>query len=187
VLQVLRATYRRYLAARDQYDLIADELETLFQQLFILLAAQRAVGQAYTDALPPATAPVPAEPIARSLKIYFRGDGSASIQIDGKPPFRLSRGLAALLKRLATDEGPSNDKLVGWKSRPSLLLWFQKTCGKPVGERLVNKRVHDLRNALEKAGFERGLVQTNLDMGRRFALPRKSSRVPPTLAQGVRR
>jgi hypothetical protein len=109
---------------------------------------------------------------AYRLKITPNPDGSSMIAIDDVKPFRLSRGLTAFLKKLAADEGESEDALVAWKPRPALREWFAEQTRNAVAPSYVNNRVEVLRRHLRAAGLKRELVHTDDVKGVRFALRR---------------
>ena len=177
VLRYAHELLRQVLEARDRYDELVERLE-----LYLETQIEYLDTEGYS--LRP---PAPAHsrlPVARRLKIRRNPDSSGTVQIDDEKPFRLSAGLTDYLEHLASDDAPSDDFLVAWKSRASLWEWLRKYSGKDVDAQYVNKRTDDLRRALRKAGIARELVHSHRGKGVRFALWR-SSPVSPRVVGGV--
>ncbi|MGA9567708.1 MAG: hypothetical protein WBS19_19440 [Candidatus Korobacteraceae bacterium] len=161
------------------YELVRRGLETLdvagqlFEQAECLLLAK--LEQHTLDTLSfdhPGPRLLMTPDAAYRLKITPNPDGSSMIGIDDVKPFRLSRGLTAFLKRLAADDGETEDALVAWKPRAALREWFAEQTVNPVAPSYVNNRVEVLRRCLRMAGLKRELVHTDDVKGVRFALRR---------------
>ena len=116
-------------------------------------------------------------PVAQSLVVKARPDDSADFQIDGGHTFRLSPRPAELLAYLASSEGSTEDALMPWRSRESIVKWLEKRTGKPMRRQYVNNLVCLLRTAFRKAGLDPDLLQTHKRKGIRLALKRQVARV----------
>lgn len=116
-------------------------------------------------------------PVARRLEIVRYPNGWAEIHIDAEVPFLLPPDLTDYLELLAWDDGSSTDMLVPWKSREKVRQWLRSQRKKDMRPQLVNKRVHDLQEALREAGIKRKLIHTHPLKGIRFALMRGQGRL----------
>jgi hypothetical protein len=112
--------------------------------------------------------------VAHNLDIQPQPDGSAEMMIDGGRKFFLGPRLAEVFKFIASagKDGAGEDPLVGWRSRQEILKFLSDSTGEEFRKQYVNNMVHLLKKALRKAGYDRGLIQTNRQKGIRFALKR---------------
>ncbi len=111
------------------------------------------------------------DPIAYNLSFHWRGDGSATVSIDGGVKFVLAPQLAQVFQFIAsgkTDPG-GLDPLVGWRSRTEIAALLERFSHRAVNASYVNNLVHRLRKVLRKAGYEGNLIQTHRQKGVRFA------------------
>jgi len=103
----------------------------------------------------------------------------------------LPRALGELLRLLRSDNGQSDDQLIGWWSVADIIEWVEK--GKKDFPRhpawharrkhRVAQLVYRLRVTFDGAGIDRTLIQTSASKGIRLALVRKralpESQMPP--------
>jgi hypothetical protein len=125
--------------------------------------------------------------VAHNLDIRSRPNGSAVVSIDGGRKFALAQQPAEFFWFIASgdkDRGGS-DPLVGWRSRSEILEFLAQSAERCFHPRYINNLVHRVKNALRKAGYSPGLIQTHRQKGLRFALkrgPRVSSPVSSDLS-----
>jgi len=117
------------------------------------------------------------------VKIERDADGYSTVKIvvtsDQIYEFRMSPVLAELLTILAEDSGIRNDALVGWKSRSELVRRLSVKNGHALSPQRIRVRISRLRDALDAVGVMKQYVQTNRQLGYRFAV-----RVKPPLEMG---
>jgi hypothetical protein len=108
-----------------------------------------------------------------SLKVSKRADGSAGVRIDGGPEFELPKALADLLWVLAQDSGRSEDGLVGFKTLDEVGILLAKKQGRHSSRHAITQSIYRLRAFLgDRGGVNPFLVQTDRELGVRFALKR---------------
>ena len=124
--------------------------------------------------------------VAHNLDIQSRPDGSAVVSIDGGRKFVLAQQPAEFFWFIASGERDrcGSDPLVGWRSRSEILDFLAKSAGRSYHPRYINNLVNRLKNALRKAGYSSGLIQTHRQKGLRFALKR-GPRVLPQLSSDL--
>lgn len=104
------------------------------------------------------------------FRIEFLANGSAAVRVDGKH-LTLSTTLGTLLEALASDQGPSPDHLVAWKSAAEITERMARRLGRIANRHALRQNLWRLRRKLETAGVNRYLVQTR-GAQMRFALRR---------------
>lgn len=157
---------RNIFLARERYEELLEKFE-----FYLLRQRERLLHSNVPSVRAHALLPFPAG--VRRLRISRNPNGSGFIEIDNEKAFRLSCGLTDFLEYLASDDGgDSGDPLVSWKSRAAIRACFEKRTGRTLTAGIVNKRVRDLRKALDAAGIKRKLILTNNAKGVRFALVR---------------
>jgi len=110
-------------------------------------------------------------PLAYSLFVKPRPDGSAEFSIDGGSGFVLGPRLAGFFKFMASgSSAPGDDGHGNWRSRAETVQFLRESAAREVPARYVNNLVHLLRKALRKAGYDRNLIQTHRQKGVRLAL-----------------
>lgn len=111
------------------------------------------------------------DPIAYNLSFTWRGDGSATVSIDGGAKFLLPPQLAEVFQFIATGKANprARDALAGWRSRAEIAALLERSAHRPFTISYVNNLVHRLRQVLRKAGYDRNLIQTHKQKGVRFA------------------
>jgi hypothetical protein len=112
------------------------------------------------------------DPVAYNLDIQQRADGSVEFAIDGGDKFSLGPRLAEVFQFLASGDKDRSEKdaLVGWRSRTEIIKFLEESTGKSFRTNYVNNMVHLLKEALRKAGYDRGMIQTHRQKGVRLAL-----------------
>lgn len=116
----------------------------------------------------------PFEAKAFSIKTEWRADGRGHFQIDDGKPFVLPPLLSQLLSILSRDTGPNSDSLVGWKTHKEIAEELSKKTRRQFSKHTVIQNIYRLRDQLFLRGVPRSMIQTNPDLGVRFALIRKS-------------
>jgi hypothetical protein len=107
---------------------------------------------------------------ASSLHVARSPDGSGEVSISGRPAFRLSPKLAALIEILATRGELADDGLPAWRTTSEVAAALSKATGRPVRARDVPRIVYNLRRAFRDAGENWFIVCTNPRLGVRLAL-----------------
>ena len=106
-----------------------------------------------------------------SAALVAQPDGSAVAKIDGTdiplPPF-----VAALLEILMADSDVAADKFVGWKSPATIQFGLNQRTKREHSKAAVKELVLRLRDLLQRHGLDRFLVESNRQLGYRFALRR---------------
>ncbi len=117
---------------------------------------------------------------ASSLEIAEQDDGSFRVRIDGRPEFKLSPLLGALLSILAAENGFQPGEKVSWKILSEIPGLLESKTSKKFSEHAVSQLVSRLRKELFANGENPGLVQTNRRLGAvRFAFQRKAPNPVP--------
>ena len=111
-----------------------------------------------------------AEAGVASMDLTFRSDGSATVRVNGRPPFTLTPKLAALLDILAAPGRDAGDGLVGWRTRAEVAAALSKRTGRSMSPTGVTQSIHVLRRTFRTAGENWLLFQKHSRLGVRFAL-----------------
>lgn len=161
----------------DRLDLVLDSLEMELlelQQTYLPLPEPAPARRGYRrnvkrcgDATTPST---PAVAFAKDIQFVRRGDGGATVCIDGGTWFTLQPMPASLLAALLSAHQSDKPDTGRWKSYEFI--------ANEIGESLVDKRVRHrisqlvylLRNVLQKHGASPDLIETDRRMGARFRL-----------------
>jgi hypothetical protein len=141
------------------------------QALSFLIAVARAAGE-HVDIPSPGHLPV-----VHSLICRRNPDDSAEFQVDGGGFFGLPPRLSQFLLFLASAPKGGEDALVAWRSREDLVEFLEVQTGHKIPRRYVNNVVHLLKNAVQKVGLDRRLIQTHERKGVRLALKHQSAAV----------
>ena len=107
---------------------------------------------------------------AHSVQFTLLADGSARVQIDGRPGLPLPPSVAALFQILKGDGGTRTDQMVGWKTVADIKQALHKSTGWSFTDRAVKELVFRLRRKLEAHGELPYLVQSRRKLGYRLAL-----------------
>lgn len=116
-----------------------------------------------------------------SLDVKQFANGRAEFEIENRQ-LTLSPRLSTLLIALSRDTGPSENGLVGWKSIPELAEMIhgpkhgsfpEKKDDRKKLHRAILQSLYLLRNAFSAAGVNPYLIQSNAELGYRFALKRR--------------
>jgi len=164
----LRSELRAVRAALERQ---VDRLDRMEQDLSVVIEVARAAG------LPVDLPPPGRGPVVHSLICRRSPDDSAEFQADGGGFFGLPPRLSQFLLYLASAPKGGEDALVSWRSRENLVGFLQVQTGRKIPCRYVNNIVHLLKNAFQKAGLDRRLIQTHTRKGVRLALKYQPSPV----------
>jgi hypothetical protein len=118
-------------------------------------------------------APRSSAPIASSLDIRQRANGSAEVRIDHGKPIRLSKIPTELLTILASGDS-GEDGLVHWKTPDEIGRRLGSRLHRGFKRKTLNHKIYLLREALADGGADRWLVQRDSIKGYRFALRREA-------------
>jgi hypothetical protein len=157
----LRSELRAVRAALERQ---VDRIDRMEQDLSVVIEAARAAGE------PINFSTLGHMPVAHSLNYRRNADDSAEFQIDGGGYFYLPPRLSQVLLFLASAPKAGEDALVTWRSREDLVEFLQRQIGREIPTRYVNNIVHLLKNAFQKVGLDRRLIQTHKRKGVRLAL-----------------
>jgi hypothetical protein len=115
-----------------------------------------------------------AEPVVYNLIGKPRSDGSVEFVINGQGKLSLGPRLAEVFIFLTGGESErdENQDLAGWRTRAQILQFLEQSGSRTFRRAYVNNLVHLLRRALQKAGYDRRLIQTNRQRGVRLAYQR---------------
>lgn len=121
-------------------------------------------------------APQPCRDVVYNLHVDPHSNGTVVFSIDGGAEFSLAPRLAEVFQFIASGakEGRGDDPLVGWRRRADIKAFLEQHAGKSVSAGYVNSMVNLLRDSLDKAGYDRGLIQTHARLGVRLALKRSA-------------
>ena len=105
------------------------------------------------------------------------GNGRVQVHIEVVLRFGVREMEGALLGILAANGGRGADGFVGWKQRERIALLLGQQFHREVKPTTVTSHINNLRNALEREGLNRRLIQTQRRGGcsYRFALLRDAS------------
>ena len=157
----LRLELRSIRAALERQ---VERLDRIDHDLSVVIDAGRAAGEA--GRLPV----LGYMPVAHSLNCRPNPDESAEFQVDGSTYFCLPPRLSQVLLFLASAPKAPEDALIAWRSREDLVGFLRHQVGRDVPSRYLNNLVHILKNAFQKAGLDRRLIQTHKRKGIRLAL-----------------
>ena len=101
-------------------------------------------------------------------------NGDGLLCIDGGPQFTVKRAQADLFEVLLEDRGEDDDSLIDWKEQNYILVRVGCKGRTRLTPGNLRTRTHRLRDALERAGYDRWLIQGHAGRGMRFALLRSS-------------
>ena len=101
-------------------------------------------------------------------------NGDGMLRIDGGRQFTMKPAQADLFEVLIEDRGEDDDSLIDWKEQNYLLVRVGCKGRTRLTPGNLRTRTHRLRDALERAGYDRWLVQGHAGRGMRFALLRSS-------------
>jgi DNA-binding winged helix-turn-helix (wHTH) protein len=157
----LRSELRAVRAALERQ---AERLDRMEHDLSVVIEAARAAGESVD------LSPLGHLPMAYSFNCHCNADDSAEFQIDGSEYFRLPPRLSQVLLFLKSAPKCGEDDLVAWRSREDLLEFLRGQTGRKIPARYINNIVHLLKNAFQKKGLDRRLIQTHERKGVRLAL-----------------
>jgi hypothetical protein len=164
----LRSELRAIRAALERQ---VDRLDRMDRDLSVVISVARAAGQ-HVD-----NSSAGHLPVVHSLICRRNPDDSAEFQVDGGGFFGLPPRLSQFLLFLASAPKGGEDALVSWRSREDLVAFLEVQTGHKIPRRYVNNVVHLLKNAFQKVGLDRRLIQTHERKGVRLALKHQSAAV----------
>lgn len=101
-------------------------------------------------------------------------NGGGLLRIDEGKTFEVKRGEAEVLEVLLEDRSEADDGLIDWKEQTYIRARVGRKAGRTVSPGALRTRIYRLRGTLERAGYDRRLIQCHLERGMRFALLRSS-------------
>lgn len=169
---------RRVSSAEEQIDSLVREIHALVDEIAALLdvdaasaGASRAVRRRMTTSRQ-RKSPDAVALRAASVDMVMGARGASRITIDGGKALRLAPRLAVFLRILASDDAPAAGVTVGWKPKYEVAGRMEKRFGQPFRLHTLDNLASRLRSALEEVGEPPALMQTDRQLGMRFAVQR---------------
>jgi len=125
----------------------------------------------------PAAGPAP---VAEALRFEGMDKGRAVVSLGGAKRVALPPTLAELVGVLASDDSPSPDELVAWKSLDRLGDLLEKRLARRFTRHNVSQLLSRLRKALKGADLDPRLIESSQPLGARLRLRRR----PPGVCAG---
>jgi hypothetical protein len=167
-LAVIKRRLKRAQKLSAQLDELAYDAASHFAHLCGMLGGSG--GSPSGPDQPPGPPPGDPPDEVAAVVLKPRGDGSATVQFDGRRCFVLPPLVAVLLKILKADSDVGKDHLIGWKSVAHIQSALKEHTQRTHSVESVKQLVYRLRNLIEDQGENRLLVREDDRLGYRLAV-----------------
>jgi hypothetical protein len=121
--------------------------------------------------------PAGSAPVAETLRFEGMDKGRAVVSLGGAKRVALPPALAELVGVLASDDLPSPDEFVAWKSLDRLGELLEKRLARRFTRHNVSQLLSRLRKALKGADLDPRLIESSQPLGARLRLRRRQAGV----------